>query len=87
MTVQLYRQYYIPPEIMITLTRSQITREMPDPEPPTHTPMVLMAAFAVLAGAGVVYALITRASLKSVFHPKVWLSIFGIPFSILPILS
>ena len=59
----------------------------PMPEPPTHTPMILMAAFAVLAGAGVVYALKTRASVKSVFHPKIWLSIFGIPFSILPILS
>ena len=59
----------------------------PMPEPPTHTPMILMAALAVLAGAGVVYAMKTRASVKSVFHPKVWLSIFGIPFSILPILS
>mmetsp|Transcript_42413 Transcript_42413/g.76007 ORF Transcript_42413/g.76007 Transcript_42413/m.76007 type:complete len:184 (-) Transcript_42413:42-593(-) len=59
----------------------------PIPEPPTHTPMILMAIFVALLCTGLVYALCKRLSMKSVFHPKIWLLLFGVPFSILPVMS
>ena len=58
----------------------------PMPEPPTHTPMILMAIFAALFCAGLLYALCKRSSMQSVFNPKIWLLLFGIPFTILPAL-